>query len=193
MATVASPYGLRLAKRLGETNQRHGFNQYPIVSGYATDLKVGDVVKLATTGYLQKDTGTTTATPIGVFIGCSYTDASLGFVNRAQWTASTVTANAMGYVVDDPDAIFQIQASAAVNINGVNANAALVQGSGSLALGRSGVSLNAATLADTATLPVRIVGLVNIPGFSTPGDAFTDVLVRFNTHVSRSTTGNTPS
>ena len=193
MASTSSPYGLRLVKRLGETSQRHGFNQYPIASGYATDLKAGDVVLLATTGKLQKDTGTTTATPIGVFIGCSYTDASLGYVNRAQWTASTVASDAMGYVVDDPDAIFQIQANGSLNTNAVNANAALVQGSGSLALGRSGVSLNASTAANTATLPLRIVGMPNIPGFSVPGDAYTDVYVRFNTHVSRSTTGNTPS
>lgn len=193
MATTASPYGLRLVKRLGETNQRHGFNQYPIVSAYNTDLKVGDVVKLATTGKLQKDTGTTTATPIGVFIGCAYTDAALGFVNRAQWTAGTVTADAMGYVVDDPDAIFQIQASGSVAANALNANGALVQGTGSLALGRSGVALNASGLADTATLPLRIVGFPSVPGFSVVGDAYTDVWVRFNTHVSRSTTGNTPA
>jgi hypothetical protein len=193
MASTASPYGLRLVKRLGETNQRHGFNQYPIASGYATDLKVGDIVLLHTTGKLQKDTGTTACTPIGVFIGCSYTDSAMGFLNRAQWTASTVASDAMGYVVDDPDAVFQIQASASVAANGLGANAAVVQGSGSLALGRSGVSLNAATLANTATLPVRIVGFPSIPGFSTVGDSFTDVYVRFNTHVSRSTTGNTPS
>lgn len=193
MATVASPYGLRLSKRLGETNQRHGFNQYKIASAYGTDLKVGDVVKLAVGGTLEKDTGTTACTPIGVFIGCSYTDASLGYVNRAQWTASTVASDAMGYVVDDPDAIFQIQANATLGQNALNTNAALVQGAGSLALGRSGVSLNASTIAATATLPVRIVGFINIPGFSVMGDTYTDVLVRFNTHVSRSTTGNAAS
>lgn len=193
MASTATPYGLRLAKRLGETDQRHGFNQYSIASGYATDLKVGDVVMLAGTGKLQKDTGTTTATPIGVFIGCSYTDAAFGFVNKAQWVAGTVASDAMGYVVDDPDAVFQIQANGSLAANTLNANAALVQGTGNLTLGRSGVSLNAASAATTATLPLRIVGFVNIPGFSTPGDAFTDCLVRFNTHVSRSTTGNTPS
>lgn len=193
MAAIASPYGLRLAKRLGETNQRHGFNQYKIASGYATDLKVGDVVKLVTGGTLEKDTGTTTATPIGVFIGCSYTDSAFGFVNKAQWVSGTVAADAMAYVVDDPDAIFQMQANGSLNQNALNTNAALVQGAGNLALGRSGVALNAGSIANTATLPVRIVGFVNIPGFSAMGDAFTDVLVRFNTHVSRTATGNAPS
>jgi len=193
MASTATPYGLRLAKRLGETNQRHGFNQYKIASGYATDLKVGDVVKLAVGGTLEKDTGTTACTPIGVFMGCAYTDGSFGFVNKAQWAASTVASDAMGYVLDDPDAIFQIQANGTLGQNALNTNAALVQGSGSLTLGRSGVSLNAGTIAATATLPVRIVGFINIPGFSVMGDAYTDVLVRFNTHVSRSTTGNAAS
>lgn len=190
MATAQTPYGLRLAKRLGETNQRHGFNQYPIASGYAADLKTGDVVKLVVGGTIEKDTGTTTATPIGVFIGVSYTDSAMGYLNKQQWVSGTVATDAMAYVVDDPDAIFQIQANGTLSQNAVNTNAALVQGSGNLTLGRSGVALNASSIAATATLPLRIVGLINIPGFSVPGDAYTDVLVRFNTHVSRSATGN---
>ena len=193
MASTSTPYGLRLVKRLGETDQRHGFNQYPIASGYAADLKVGDIVLLHTTGKLQKDTGTTACTPIGVFMGCSYTDANFGFVNKAQWASGTVASDAMGYVIDDPDAVFQVQSNGSIAANGLGANAAVVQGSGSLTLGRSGVQINSSGLANTATLPLRIVGFVNIPGFSTPGDAYTDVLVRFNTHVSRSTTGNTPT
>src|SRR5687768_13979772 len=128
MATTATPYGLRLAKRLGETNQRHGFNQYPIASGYAADLKTGDVVKLVVGGTIEKDTGTATATPIGVFIGVSYTDAAMGFLNKQQWVSGTVAADAMAYVVDDPDAIFQIQANGTLSQNAVNTNAALVQG-----------------------------------------------------------------
>lgn len=191
MATTATPYGLRLSKRLGETNQTHGIQMFPIASGYATDLKCGDVVKL-TTGNLEKDTGTTTATPIGVFIGVQYTDAAMGFLNKQQWVAGTVAADAQGYVISDPDAVFQIQANGTLSANCVNTNAALVQGTGSLVLGRSGVSLNASTIALTATLPLRIVEMVKMTGFSVPGDAFTDVLVRFNTHASRVATGNAP-
>jgi len=89
--------------------------------------------------------------------------------------------------------VFQIQADGSLTTNAVNANAALVQGTGNLTLGRSGVALGASSAANTATLPLRIVGFVNTPGFSAPGDAYTDVLVRFNTHMSRTATGNTPS
>lgn len=190
MAKTASPYGLRLAKRLGQTTEAHGFNQYPIASAYNADLKVGDLVKVVVGGTIEKDTGTTTALPVGVFIGVSYTDASMGYLNRAQWKAGTVATDAMAYVIDDPDALFQIQANGTLSQNAIGTNAALVQGAGDLTLGRSGVSLNASTIANTATLPLRIMEFVNIPGFSTPGDAYTDVIVRINTHFNRTATGN---
>lgn len=190
MAKTASPYGLRLAKRLGQTTEAHGFNQYPIASGYAADLKVGDLVKLVVGGTIEKETGTTTALPVGVFIGVSYTDAAMGFLNRAQWTSGTVADDAMAYVIDDPDALFQVQANGPLNQNAIGTNAAIVQGTGDLTLGRSGVSLNAGSIANTGTLPLRIMEFVNIPGFSTPGDAFTDVIVRINTHFNRAAAGN---
>lgn len=193
MAAVSSPYGLRLAKRLGQTPQTHGFSQYPITSGYATELKTGDVVKLVPGGYLEKDVGTTAATPIGVFIGCAYTDAAMGYLNKQSWAAGTVSADAMAYVIDDPDAVFQVQANGPLGTNAVGTNAALVQGAGNSTLGISGVGINAGTIALTATFPIRILGLVKIAGFSAPNDAFTDVLVRFNTHASRVPTGNAPA
>jgi hypothetical protein len=127
-----------------------------------------------------------------VFIGVSYTDPAMGYLNKQIWKAGTVAADAMAYVIDNPQQVFQIQASGTLNQNSVGTNAALVQGAGNATLGVSGVSLNAATLANTATLPLRIVGLVNMTGFSVPGDAFTDVLVRINTHFNATGTGNAP-
>lgn len=196
MASTASPYGLRLSKHLGDTYQGHGFAQYPIASGYAADLKTGDIVSLAIGGTIVKFTGTTTAsTPIlGVFLGVSYTDPTTKyFVQKQQWPSGTVAADAMAYVVDDPFAIFQMQADGSLSQNAVGTNAAVVQGAGNLTLGVSGVSLQASSIALTATLPIRIVGLVNEVGFSVPGDAFTDVLVKFNLHVLTGTTGNAPA
>lgn len=193
MAKTATPYGLRLAKRLGQTSETHGFTQYPIASGYAADLKVGDLVKLVVGGTVEKETGTTSALPVGVFIGVAYTDASMGFLNRAQWKSGTVASDAMAYVISDPDALFQIQANGTLSQNAIGTNAAIVQGSGDVTLGRSGVSLNAGSIANTATLPLRIMELVNIPGFSTPGDDYTDVIVRINTHFNRTATGNAAS
>lgn len=195
MATIASPYGLRLAKSQAERRMGHGFAQYPIASGYAADLKCGDLVKInPSAGTIVKETGTTTTsvTLIGVFMGVSYTDPAFGFVQKQQWVSGTVSANAMAYVMEDPNAIYQVQANGTLAQNSLGTNAALVQGAGNLTLGVSGVSLNASTIALTATLPLRIVGFVNEVGFSVIGDAFTDVLVKLNNHFDNQTTGNTP-
>lgn len=190
MASTETPYGLRLAKRLGETPQTHGFNQYPIASGYAADLKCGDLVRLVADGTVEKEVGTTaTVHCIGVFIGCTYTDSAMGWLTKQQWVSGTTASDAMAYVIDDPDAIFQVQANGSLDQTSLGANAAIVQGAGNLTLGRSGVSLNAGSIATTATLPLRIVGLVDMEGFSVPGDAFTDVLVRINTHFNRQAAG----
>lgn len=193
MAKTQTPYGLRLAKSLGESRTGHGFSQYPIASGYAADIKCGDLVELVIGGTIQKTTGTTTANPIGVFIGVSYTDANLGYIQKQLWASGTVATNAMAYVIDDPKCVFQIQADDTLSQNCVGTNAALVQGTGNATLGISGVSLDASSIALTATLPLRIVGMVNEVGFSVPGDAFTDVLVRLNTQFNTSATGNAPA
>lgn len=190
MATTQTPYGLRVSKSLGQRRQGHGFKLYPIASGYAANLLTGDLVKLIPGGTIEKETGTATALPIGVFIGVSYTDAAMGYLNKQQWVSGTVASDAMAYVVEDPDTVFQIQANGTLSRNAVGTNAAIVQGAGNVTLGRSGVSLNAGSIAGTATLPLRIVEMVNKTGFSVPGDAYTDVLVKINTHALRTAAGN---
>jgi hypothetical protein len=48
---------------------RGATRQMEIASGYATGIFYGDLVKRVTGGTIEKDTGTTTATPCGVFLG----------------------------------------------------------------------------------------------------------------------------
>lgn len=194
MAATATPYGLRPLNMLGGQPMSHGFRQYQIADGYATSIFNGDLVSLVTGGTIEKFTGTTTAVPppVGVFIGCEYelTDAGLYF--KQMWTASTSVKSgtkAWGYVVDDPDMLFAIQADDSLDLAALGGNAALVQGAGNAATGNSGVSLDASSVAVTATLPLRIVDYVNMQGFSDLGDAFTDVIVRLNLHFNRSVTG----
>lgn len=197
MASTAAPYGLRPVNILGGSPNSGALRLYPILSGYNTGMFYGDAVLLGTNGTIQKFTGTTTASPppVGVFMGCEYMSATQGLLNRNQWTAGTSVPSgttAWAYVVEDPDMLFEIQASGSLALNSVGANAAIVQGSGSTATGISGVALNSSGLANTATLPLRIVDFVRRPG-SAVGDAYTDVIVRFNLHFNRSTTGNTPA
>lgn len=182
MADTASPRGLVPANLIGGQSYAGSTRMLPIASGYATSIFFGDVVKLINTGYINKDTGTTTATPVGIFMGCAYTDPVYGYTTRQMWTASTVTQNsaaAVAYICDDPDAIFQIQASGTLTQAALGANAALVQNAGDTISGDSRVSLNASSVADTATLPIRIVGFAGGSPL-VPSDAYPEVLVKWN-------------
>lgn len=191
MATTAAPYGLRPVNLLGGQPMSHGIRLYKIASGYATAIYQGDLVKLVVGGTIQKDTGTTSATPVGVFLGVEYTDPTTKQLwHRNMWTASTVAADAMAYVCDDPDALFEMQADDTLGQSAIGANFAIVQGTGNATNGISGVSLDASTGNSTNTLPLRCVDYVNRAG-SALGDTYTDVIVRINTHFNRAILGNT--
>jgi hypothetical protein len=164
----------------------HGMRLMPITLNYATAIFNGDLVQL-TSGLITKVTGTTGVTPIGVFIGCEYEDASLGLFHRAFWPASQAIktgTTAWAYVIDDPDVLFEIQANGAVTQAQLGLNANLVQTAGSTATGKSAVAMAIAGIAATATFPLRIVDFVRRPD-NVIGAGYTDVLVRINTHANR--------
>lgn len=189
MASAATPYGFIPVQMLGGRYMSHGLRKYKIASGYATAIYKGDLVKMANGGTLNKDTGTTTAVPVGVFLGVSWTDSTYGPKYQQYWPASTVATDAMAFVCDDPDVLFQVQANGSLTQTAIGCNASIVQGSGNATTGLSGVSITASTVASTNTFPIRIVDYVTKPGFSALGDAYTDVLVRINTHFNRAILG----
>jgi len=201
MAAVASPYGLRPVNLLGGQVNTGSERRYNIANSYATSIYYGDVVTLTTGGTIVKFAGTTGVgaqlPPLGVFMGVEYVDpASRQLWHRNRWIGGTTVptgTNVWAYVLDDPDALFEIQADEAVGQNGIGTNAALVQGSGNATTGMSAVALDGDSIADTATLPLRIVDYVDKQGFSALGDTYTDMIVRFNLHFHRSTTGNAAS
>ena len=191
MASTATPYGLRPLKMLGGQPMSHGITRYKIASAYAANVFYGDLVKLVAAGTIEKDTGTTTANPVGVFLGCEYELTDEGLYHRQYWPTGTTVktgTTAWAYVADDPDMLFAMQADDTLDQTALGANAAIVQGSGSTSTGMSGVSLDADTVDTTATLPIRIVDYIDNVAHSALGDAFTDMVVRINTHFNRNAT-----
>ena len=198
MAAILAPYGLRPVNLLGGRVYSGSTRMYAIPASYAVNLQFGDAVMITNTGStrgtLSRFNATTTATTatatgggfgfVGVFVGCTYTDPTYGFVARQTYQAGNTATDIKAYVVDDPDALFQMQADGSLAQTALGTNAAIIQAvAGSNGYFNSGVALQASSIATTATLPVTIVDFVTI------GDAFTDVLVRINTHFHR--TGNT--
>lgn len=183
MSATAAPFGLRPVGNLGGT-YNGSFRQYPILSSESTRICFGDLVKLTdagTTTTIQKDTGTTAATPIGIFMGCRYTDLSTGQTQFTQVWSGAAHTNGMVYVMDDPNVLFEIQADGSVNDDDIAANAALVQGTSNATLGISRVSLDISTAATTAALPIRIVDFRGGFDGDEKGTSFPIMVCKFNT------------
>lgn len=184
--SVDGPYGLVPINLIGGQVFAGATRQIPIASASATAIYYGDVVKLADTGLLTKETGTATATPVGVFLGCSYTDATFGKVFRQYYPGAITASDIVAYVQDDPDALFKVAVTAAgtstmsyVNRTAVGNNSALIQGTGSSTTGNSAVSISATT-ATGATLPVRIIDVVPETAIAGYPGSYTEVIVKWN-------------
>jgi hypothetical protein len=187
--TVSAPYGLKPINSLDGKPYAGAFRQIPMASGYTATF-FGDAV-LIVNGYLDKDTGTTAATPCGVFVGGSYTN-SLGQTVYAQNLPAGAT-NAIGYVVDDQQALFRVAVVsgttviAGVSRSVVGSNMALVQNAGNTTTGDSAVAVLSSSSNTTATLPIRVIDVV--PDTATGSDSYVELLVKINTHQYNNTTG----
>lgn len=181
--TVDAPYGLIPVNLVGGQVFAGSTRQIPIASGYNTSIFFGDVVTLTTTGTLVKDTGTVTATPVGVFLGCSFTDPVFGKTFRQFFPANTVATDIVAYVCDDPDALFKVAVVSGTTVIGavaraaVGENTSLVQNAGNTATGNSRVAVSQTT-ATTNTLPIRIIDVV--PETANAAGNFTEVIVKWN-------------
>tara|TARA_B100001093_G_scaffold442636_1_gene444484 strand:+ start:3200 stop:3787 length:588 start_codon:yes stop_codon:yes gene_type:complete len=183
MASTATPMGARPQGSLVSCAYNAKITHYKITSGFATDIFYGDFVKWADNNpntTIQKDTGTTSMTPIGVFLGCSYTDPSTGQTTFNQYyPANTAADDIMAYVASDPFLVMQMQSDESLDQDDLGKNVAVIQTAGSTAIGTSKNAIDGSTANTTNTLPLKIIDFVDGPD-SAIGDAKTDVLVMFN-------------
>ena len=190
--TVSAPYGLIPINLVGGRVFAGATRQIPIASGEGTAIFYGDVVKFNAGGNLTRDTSTDAATPVGVFLGCSYTDPTFGKVFRQYYPASTVASDTVGYVCDDPDALFKaavVSTGTTISYMGrtdANRNATLVQNNGSTVTGNSAVAIQSTTGTAT-TLPVRIIDFVPETTIAGEPGSYTEVIVKWVAGVHRYT------
>jgi hypothetical protein len=185
--TVSAPYGLKPVNLIGGQVFAGATRMMEIASGYATNIFYGDLVKRISDGTIEKDTGTATATPCGVFLGVQFTNQSTGQVQQQQYypasTAIKSGTKILAVVADDPDTLFQVAVVSGttvisgVGITAIGNNATLVQNAGSTTTGDSKVALLDST-ATTNTLPIRIIDVVR--DTETTTDNFPEVIVKIN-------------
>lgn len=185
MSTVAAPYGLRPIQLLGSQSFNGGvIREVPMTVNSAVAVGLGDVIQIgnASAGQPQAIAATpTTASAgiMGVCVGVSFIDPVL----KQQQFANTLPANAVtaGYtniiirVCDDPDQLYQLQSAGSV-ASTVRGKFCALENFGVGTYGNS--TVRGSTPANTTTLAMRIVDFA-----STPGDAFTDLIVKFNQGV----------
>ena len=188
MALTAAPYGLKPVNRVDGMPYAGAVQEFLIdPAGEGTNLFYGQVVIVGADGYIALSTATgadiTTNNlggsgvgAMGVFVGCEFTNAQ-GQRMWSQYYPSGTTGVVKAKVVTDPNVVFQAQldGSGAQTVLGTNTFFAAVQSTstGSTQNGNSTTALDATV--QTTAAAFRIVGFA-----STPGDAFTDVLVKFN-------------
>ena len=183
--TVSKPYGLLPVNLIGGQVFAGSTRLMSVASGYGTDIFYGDVVKRASDGTIQKDTGTSTATPVGIFLGCTYTNPStkqkLFYQNLP---AGTVASDIQAYVADDPDVLFKVatvSSGTTVAFYGpsiIGENAVLCQNAGSNNTGDSAVAIFGGNTATTASFPIRIVDVV--PDTGNGSNGYCEFICKFN-------------
>jgi|TARA_R100000315_G_C5223250_1_gene134784 hypothetical protein len=193
MASSATPHGARPVGSLVSCAYNAKITHYKIKNAYGTSIFYGDIVKWADDNpntTIQKDTGTTACTPIGIFLGCAYTDPTTGqFTPNQYFPASIAADDIVAYVASDPFLVMQMQSDESLNQDDLGKNVAVVQTAGSTSIGTSKNAVDGSTAATTNTLPLKIIDFVDGPD-SAIGDSYTDVLVMFNVgHQLLNTTG----
>jgi len=198
MAATASPYGLKAVNELGGLPYAGSTRSFLIdPAGYNTNIYNGTIVYVNSSGYLNIVTGTgadgttnsfpgsgTLTGAVGVFVGCTYTNAQ-GQIIYSQYypanTASVQGSSISAYVIDDDRAVFQVQANGSMAQTTLGNNVYLANAqstsTGSTTTGNSNIAVSTSSVTTTAAF--RIIGFVNSTT-SQVGDAYTDLLVKFN-------------
>jgi hypothetical protein len=195
--TVSAPYGLAPINLIGGQVYAGQTRHLPIGANETTAIFYGDLVTLNTAGAVTKESGTSSATTIGVFLGCTYIDPNTSQPVYKQFYPGAVNVTGMqAYVQDDPDQLYKVAVvSTGTTISNltqaaVGKNVSLVQNSGNTTNGDSRVAVLSTTDTET-TLPMRVVDVVPetaVAGF--PG-SYTEVIVKFNfgIHLYENATG----
>tara|TARA_R100000234_G_scaffold75044_1_gene46408 strand:- start:1078 stop:1686 length:609 start_codon:yes stop_codon:yes gene_type:complete len=193
MASSATPHGAVPVGSLVSCAYNAKVTHYKIKSAYGTSIFYGDFVKFGDDNpntTIQKDTGTSSATPVGIFLGCAYTDPTTKQFTPSQYfPASTAASDIVAYVASDPFIIMQMQCDGAADQDDLGKNVGIVQTAGSTDIGRSKNAVDISTVNTTATLPLKIIDFVDGPD-SAVGDSYTDVLVTFNSQSAFGTGGH---
>ena len=190
MANVSEKFGLRPYRKLDGTPLAGAQNRYTVKANYGTAIFQGDLVIPTSTGNIERFVYNTTYAVVGVFNGVFYTDPT---TQKPTWrnyypgsiNASDITA----FVVDDPDAVFLIDADETFARTGLFNNYSVTNTTGVTQTGISKVQLDTSTAGTATTFVIQAIDISQDPDNSDTSAANGNVLVRINNHFYRSGAG----
>ena len=186
MANVDKAFGLKPLGNLSATGSQKQYG-YEIADNQAGAIFQGDQVTIVN-GYVVKFLPATHSAALGVFNGCNYVDPTTGkpiFSNYYPGSVNITQGIISADVLDDPSQLFIIQADASVVQANIGKNADVIGTGGSTTTGVSTMELDVTTIADTAALNLKIVGLYNVPGNEL--GSFAVLVIKINEHLYGST------
>lgn len=165
MANTNAPYGFKAQNNLGGASANFGLIERKIAAADTQAIYHNDPVKSLSTGYVAQWTAATAVSQLaGIFVGCRYIDAGTGeYVFRPRWPGTGNTGDGIALIMPcnlSVPPLFLVQSSGtAITLANIGENADVAIGTGNAYTNMSGATLDQATLAATATLPFRIMGL----------------------------------
>ena len=190
MANVSEKFGLRPYRKLDGTPLVGAQNRYTIASGYATAIYQGDLVEPLTSGNIQKHGANTSDAVVGVFNGVFYTDPTTQKPTFKNFYPGGIAADDItAFVIDDPDAVFLVDADEAFTRADLFKNYSVTNTTGVTATGISKAQLDVSVSGTATTFVIQAIDISQDPDNSDTSNANANVLVRINNHFYRSGTG----
>jgi hypothetical protein len=181
MANNDKAFGLRPLGNLAGTGAQKQYG-YEIADNQAGAIFQGDLVTLKDGYILQFDPSSHTAA-VGVFNGCFYNDPTTQkptWKNYYPGSINITQGKIIAEVLDDPSQMFIIQNDGTSAATDYGLNADVVVGTGNTVTGLSAIELDTSTIATTAALNLKIIGLWDVPNNAVGANAV--VVVKINEH-----------
>jgi hypothetical protein len=191
MANTNGAFGLRPIGVVGQATNTTGMTEYRIASGNSNAIYQGSPVIPLSTGFIDIVGAAAGGTVglVGVFWGCEYVSSTTGEkIYSNNWPGSGADSNhpVVAFVYDNPMQTYLIASNASLTSEAtarghVFANANFAAGtSGSSTTGISSATLAVSTIAATANLNLRIMGIQDDPENSDFTAAGIPLIVRLN-------------
>ena len=202
MANQETAYGLRPIGMVGSGPNSTGITEYEIATNNTNAIFNGGIVVPLACGFIDQagDTAGGTTQALGVLTGVMYHDSVqkkpvwLNYWPGSNSVSVDTNHPVMAYIADNPNQIFQCASDASLTDKATaqtavfsNTDLGTSARTGSTDTGKSNSQASVANINTTATLPLRIVGIVDDDANDDFTAAGIPLKVRLNAHFNAAT------